>query len=209
MSPARWSLWVRGGVEAVLTRHPIDDGRLQLVGTDPIGVYRNPDVLPRAWLATRWRPVPDLAGAARWMLEEGVDQLEIPAIEGAPASGEGGPLVALDWDAPDSDHRVIHLPADAPAGFVGLIESWDEGWTAAVDGVATPVQVANGYQVAIAVPAGAREVRLAYRPPGMIAGGAITVTSMLLLAFWAIIERRRSAVESVPAPTTPAAGPRD
>ena len=54
-----------------------------------------------------------------------------------------------------------------------------------MDGREAPVLRANGKHRAVPLPAGAREVRLRYHPPGLGAGLAVTGLSLLsLLALW-------------------------
>jgi hypothetical protein len=79
--------------------------------------------------------------------------------------------------------RWIHFTPEAReaevrlerAGWLVLLESYDPGWRAWVDGRAVPVYPANGLFQAIAVPAGVHRVRWVYFPSSLIAGGIVTL----------------------------------
>lgn len=164
---------------------------------DGVHVYDNTDALPRAALVTRWQPVDDLRGAADWMFRDGRDQPAVPAVEGAPPPPDGTPaqLLPITLTERGTDRLDLDLPADAPAGLVLVADSWDEGWQAQIDGVPTPVLVANGYQRAVQVPAGARRVQLRYRPPGLATGLAVSGLAALLWVVWAgvpLVSARRA-----------------
>jgi uncharacterized membrane protein YfhO len=81
--------------------------------------------------------------------------------------------------APDRLRATV--VAEAPAHVV-FTDAWDPGWSARVDGVATPVLRANGAFRAVAVGAGRHEVELRYWPPGLSAGlvlGALGLLGLL------------------------------
>jgi uncharacterized membrane protein YfhO len=82
---------------------------------------------------------------------------------------------------PDSDEIVVHVDARSP-GFVRVMESWDDGWSATIDGAPARLLVADTFAMAVRVPTGAHEVRLVYRTPGAHTGLALSVASVLLLA---------------------------
>jgi hypothetical protein len=69
----------------------------------------------------------------------------------------------------------------AQAGVVHVLEAYDPGWTASVDGVAAAVTKANGLGMDIAVPAGQHMVRLRYRTPGRQTGVVLSLASLVLL----------------------------
>lgn len=95
-----------------------------------------------------------------------------------PAPPEQPPPV---YRRPDSDEIVVTVDARS-AGFLRVMESWDEGWSAAIDGASTRVLVADTFAMAVRVPEGAHEVRFVYRTPGARTGLAISAASIALLA---------------------------
>lgn len=80
----------------------------------------------------------------------------------------------------------ITLTLDAlRSGTLLIAEPWYPGWTAKVDGVNRPVELAQGWMRAIAIPAGASEVSLTYRQNGLRLGAFITFISVgLTVWYW-------------------------
>lgn len=94
------------------------------------------------------------------------------------------------YSRPSSDE--IHLEtALSQSGLVRVIESDDPGWSATVDGAPTKIELANGFAMAVQVPAGKHEVQLRYKTPGRPLGVALSLLSVALLA-WLILYRART-----------------
>jgi hypothetical protein len=104
------------------------------------------------------------------------------ALDAQPAASAAlGPAGAIVYSRPSSDE--IHLEASADAsGFVYVIESDDPGWSATIDGHPARIELANGFAMAVAVPAGKHVVDLHYRTTGSRLGWALSLASLALLA---------------------------
>ena len=63
-----------------------------------------------------------------------------------------------------------------------MLESFDPGWSARVDGILTPALAADDVFLAAEVPAGTHEVRFHYATPGAAAGAIASLVSLVLLA---------------------------
>jgi uncharacterized membrane protein YfhO len=74
-----------------------------------------------------------------------------------------------------------------------LSEVWDPGWQATVSGEPTPVLVANHALRALPIPPGEHAVVLAYDPPHLRLGLAITGLTLLVLVAAALWMGRRRA----------------
>jgi uncharacterized membrane protein YfhO len=57
----------------------------------------------------------------------------------------------------------------------------DPGWRATVDGVPAPLARGPGILQGIPLPPGEHVVEARYRPPGLLAGGAISIASLIAL----------------------------
>jgi hypothetical protein len=134
-----------------------------------INVYAVPDPLPRATF------VSDLTGR-----------------DSPPPS----PAAAVDYARPSSDEIVVRV-RDKPAGrYVRVLESFDPGWRATVNGRPAEVLPADDTFLAVAVPAGDSEVRFTYHTPGAIAGGAVSLAALVgLVTLLTFTGRTRAAVE--------------
>jgi hypothetical protein len=164
--------------------------------TDPLPgarLYRVPGSLPRVFLAAHAEIVPDSTALAR-------------LFEPAVLAGESV-FVAPDVNAREltaSPQRAgtcriesfsnRRLQAQCDAGQPGLAvfnEQYDQGWNATVDGQPVPVLRANLNMRAVALAPGAHHIVMQYSPPGLRAGGAVTLVSLLALLGLAFAPGRR------------------
>jgi len=85
----------------------------------------------------------------------------------------GSSRCALAWIADDPDR--VALSCDAPdRAFVVLADTWFPGWTATVDGVATPIYRVNQLVRGVVVPAGKHRIEMRYVPEGWNLGTRLT-----------------------------------
>lgn len=78
----------------------------------------------------------------------------------------------------------------ADAAYLLLPVSYDEGWSATVNGESVPVEVAAGYLCAVRVPAGGSEIALKFTPKGLKYGVLVSAAALLALAGLAFVELR-------------------
>jgi hypothetical protein len=90
---------------------------------------------------------------------------------------------ALDVQFPDADRLAARMPAGraGPAGrrLVGSVYQ-DGGWRLLADGRRIAEAEASGPYVAAALPAGARQIDLLYRPPGFLRGCLLAALALAL-----------------------------
>ncbi|HXI85090.1 MAG TPA: YfhO family protein [Verrucomicrobiae bacterium] len=87
---------------------------------------------------------------------------------------------AVTYDRPSSDVIVLKVRTNQ-AGFLRVLESFDPGWTANVDGAPVPILPADDFALAVRLDPGIHQVRLRYATPGARTGAAISLVSLLLL----------------------------
>jgi hypothetical protein len=175
------------GVRFVITTQQRSD--LQLAGsTDEANLYRVPEPAPRAQFFSVARTafeeepsIPDLFAAdprgnlllpseARVYLS----RYEVPAAY-PPETGK-----AVRYARPWSDE--IRLQTNSSRnGFAEVLEAYDPGWTALVDGVKAPLVPADGFAMGVPVAAGSHEVLLRYRTVGRATGIYLSFLSAGLL----------------------------
>jgi hypothetical protein len=151
-------------------------------------VYRNPTAWPRAYLTSSWSGASDPAVAL-----EAVGKLESPdrvVLERRPlfvAGGDpAGPAGKCEIVEDGGDDLTIRTRADRPAILV-LQDSFAPGWNATVNGRPAEILAANYAFRAVQVPAGTALVRFRYLPPGLAAGGAVSLAALatvVLLFAW-------------------------
>lgn len=172
---------------------------LELSYEGPDGrVFVNPTALPRflfvdravgppstppAGGAEEARAVLDLMASAR------LDPRRVVVLEPAPP-GRGSEVPPEDRPVPQGPPAVVverNLPGDlevsvrAPGrpGWLVVLEAYDGGWRARVDGSAAPVLRADYAFMAVPVPASGAAVSLAYSPTSFRLGAWISVISLL------------------------------
>jgi len=98
-----------------------------------------------------------------------------PSQDGARLSGGSSPR----YERPSGDEIIVRLNA-AEDGYVRLVEAWDPGWRALVDGCKAPLLCANGFLMAVRVPSGDHTIRLIFKTPGARTGLALSLLGPVL-----------------------------
>jgi len=188
----------------------------------PLLLYENARCLPRARMTSNLRSYPvdsDEQARAR-IASASADDWQEPQIQNyqgihiAPeqlARSHAGalPKVASGRDAAVVESRPgflrirVGASPDVPAAQAGALrrpenlliaENDVPGWTATLDGRTVPISRANGMHVSLLVPDTApHEVVLAYSPPGLLAGAAISALALMLALVRGLREPRLSA----------------
>lgn len=168
--------------------------------TDAARLFAVPQPLPRTFVVGRSRIANGLE-ALRTLLDPGFDpSREVLLAEGpiagaspeAPAAAE--PFTGSSRIVAETADRVRIEAELVRAGFVVLVDSYDPGWRATVDGREAAVSQANVTFRAVAVPAGRHVVEHVYRPRAVTWGLAFSGAS-LALALAALAGRRGRMLE--------------
>ncbi|HVW11515.1 MAG TPA: YfhO family protein [Bryobacteraceae bacterium] len=120
--------------------------------------------------------IPEIFAAGSW------DRLLLePAAKARLPSGSTASVPASVHYSRPAPGEIRLQSSNPQPGFVYVLESFDPGWTAAVDGAPVAVLPANGFAIAIPVPPGAHDIRLIYQTPGRKTGLLLSGVSLLLL----------------------------
>jgi hypothetical protein len=144
----------------------------QIFGGDHFYVYRFGRVAPRAYFATRVKPVDNEAAIASHELpdfdrtrealvdQDTIGQLSSALITAEAAAATGGQVTIAGY----SNNSVrLEVTADRD-GLLVLHDLYYPGWEARVDGARVPVVKANILFRGVEVPAGAHAVEFRFRP---------------------------------------------
>jgi len=171
----------------------------------PFVIERNPTALPRAYLVPSAAVVPQDETSVPGIFRE-TDPHASVLMSADPLSelppGPRQRFTAAAWVSTDPDHPVLQVTTAAP-GLLVVTDSWLPGWTARVDGVATPVHRGNYTQRVIPVyRPGRHTIALDYWPPGFALGCGITAVSTLawVLMCVSLLWTRRAAQPHASAP---------
>jgi hypothetical protein len=170
------------GVAFLVSLHDPGAPELELVGRAPglledVLTFRVRKALPRAYAVSGVRVAADEASVAA-LMDAGFDPAgEIVLSDGAPRPAGRAGRVRIEHLG--FDRVTLDAELESP-GHVVLLESWDPGWTASVDGVPAPVRRANLIFRAVPVPVGRHRVEMRYRPVEVGVGAALSLISVLV-----------------------------
>jgi hypothetical protein len=189
--PVAVRLLQAGAVSHVVARSVLPEGLEPLAEVPsplaaPIRLFRVPSPLPRSYVVGAVTTGSD-EEALRFVLHSGEERRRTAvladgqALQGAAAFSGTARVVRF---APDE----VEVEVDAPSvACLVLVEAYDPGWSASVDGQPTRVHRANYGFRAVRVPAGRHSVRLRYWPrgltPGLVVSGLALVGSLVALGF--------------------------
>ncbi|MGE0103613.1 MAG: hypothetical protein AB7H86_22610 [Blastocatellales bacterium] len=162
---------------------------------DMVDLYRNRTALPRAWFVEKLMNVSaeqSLAAVRSGVLPDGskfdpqtIGLVEEPPSGKAYSKGE----VTLRSHSPNEIEFDVRPAKDA---FLVVSEVFYPGWEVEIDGNPGRIERVDYTLRGIEVPAGARKVRMIYRPRSWRRGLAGLASGILLLAaFWSATARRR------------------
>lgn len=152
---------------------------------DPVRVFRVPDPLPRTYAVSGVR-VADGEPALQVLMDPSFDarsEVILPAGLAVRSTGFSG------------TSRVVHLQPDrvrieaelVRPGYLVLVDTYDPGWQARLDGQRVPVLRANVTFRAVQVPAGHHVLEYVCRPRAVLLGLAFSGTALLVAAAVAMI----------------------
>ena len=161
---------------------------------EDIAVYRNPHLLPRAWIVPQARVIPDPSALLAELTSPAFDPRQQVLLEREPATPPSDPGLQAPVSGLILHERPNGVTITVPPGAGGYLvcaDTWYPGWRAYVDGVAVEILRANYAFRAIALPAGAREVVFVYRPRSFLVGGLISAATLGLVGLASLPRLRR------------------
>ncbi len=145
-----------------------------------LALFRNPvPPKPRAYLSLHPESSPSPVNPAKLyerpdFLDGTVDVIETTART-LPAATGG--RAAIERYLPEEVRVRVETPTP---GTLILLDAYENGWTAEVDGAETPIMRANALVRAVSVPAGTHVVTFTYRTPLLYAGAAASLAGLIL-----------------------------
>jgi len=137
----------------------VDQGKRELT-------YRNPHALPRAFFVDSVVAARDDHEVFRILNAPSFDAARVAVVTGGVPDGIRRPDSTSVDVAEFRAHRVVvRATTDAPALLVVSEVYYPAGWTARIDGAATPILRTNYVLRSVVVPAGSHEVVFSFEPP--------------------------------------------
>jgi len=189
-------LWDLLNVKYVLTDQELD-GKWELAyeNAGSVKVYRNRDVLERAFVVYRAQVVDDAAQSLEHVTDSAFDFRGRVVLEEAPAGWTEPPEVPASAAAVqivDYQPNRVRLKVETPAaGLLVLTDTYAPGWKALLDGRPVSVYVADHAFRAVVVPAGAHQIEFMYEPLGFRIGAATSLLTIATLVLVLIVSQIR------------------
>jgi membrane protein YfhO len=183
-TPAHRRMLQLAGVTHVVALHAGTFEDLVPIATEeglydvPIRVFGVPDPQPRVYVAAATRAGEGMEGLNA-LVDEGFDfrrEVLVPAsAEPAAASSTGTARIVRE------NPTALSIEVDAPGGgYLVVLDSYERGWRATVDGQAAAIVPANVLFRGVRVGPGRHAVILEHRPPGQRAGIAVSAIALLI-----------------------------
>jgi hypothetical protein len=203
--PALARLLRLGGVTHLSARHRAGlevFGNAASVPTAHLGevhLVRVPGPRPRVFVVEGARVAPGRA-AYEALLDPAFDPArEVVLAGGEPAAardGFVGEARLVSWRS----GRLSIAASLSRRGHLVVLEAYDPGWHARVDGRPVAPVAANGVFIGLPIEAGRHEVELSYRPPGLVRGVAVSGLALVAGALLLSWRRPRAAAALPPGP---------
>ena len=159
-----------------------DTTRLERVERAPgEDVYRLRDPLGRAYAVARIEALDQEHAVEGRMLADDFRAQEVAFTLDRAAAGDypGSPGAHITWEEDEPDELALRVESTAPS-FVVIADAWWPGWSADLDGVATPIRRVDHSLRGVAVPAGTHRLGMRFVPEGWATGVALTRAALAL-----------------------------
>lgn len=186
-----WPLIDWMNIKYVISPMEYELEKLELVYEDSYRVYRNKDVLPRAYMVHDVQVIESEEKMLE-VLTSGTFDFRQTVLLGNELPANQKTVIRLPSDKtrnePESvqfllftnDRVELSVEAETP-GMLVMSDVFTPGWKAMVDGQPVPIQRANYTFRAVFVPAGAHRVAFYYQPLDFQIGRAISLLALLVL----------------------------
>lgn len=197
------------GTKLMLTTRARPDLQLLSDPAAPVHIYQIPDAAPRAAFfhadSVLYVSVADMHQRLRDPAHNMNRHVMVPpedyGLPPTPATGADPAGTVVAYQRPSSDEIIVKVHAARP-GFLRLLEAFDPGWAATVNGAAVDVVQADSTFLAVALPDGQYDVRFRYTTPGATTGIALSGASLLLIVTLLMWVKRQTSKPQTNVPRT-------
>jgi hypothetical protein len=155
-------------------------------------LYRNPTVLPRAFVVSKYKFAPNPESAKAMLISDEFDPArEVIVYETLPfVGGEDSSRASAVVERYGTNEVVVNV-SSASGCILILSDTFYPGWNAERDGVETKIYQANVCQRAVVVPGGKQTVRFRFASSSVMWGFVLSAGSFVALVAIAFVGRRK------------------
>ncbi len=161
--------------------------RFDLVYDNEVKIYRNNQVLPRAFLAQNAEVIPDKNRIWTRLTEADFDARRTVLLEENPANQLASPTEQANASSVVFDNYepnyVRMRTSSAQPGWLVLLDTYYPGWQVRIDGKEGRILAADYIFRGVSLPSGSHEVEFVYRPVSFLLGVAISASTIVTLLF--------------------------
>jgi hypothetical protein len=159
--------------------------------TDEGRIYRNPNVLPRAWLVHDVEVITDDDAQLSRMAQADFDPAALAILPSAPPPVAAPPQPEPEPTITYTPNRAeVRASVAAPAVLM-VSDAYSDDWRVTVDGQPATLYRANYAFRGVWLPPGDHVVDFSYRPRAFLLGGGISGITLLGLLVYGLWYRRR------------------
>jgi hypothetical protein len=180
-------------VKFLITPWPmVSDGLRRIEGPSGVFMYRNPSVMPRAFMVPKGKVVQGPEAAKAVLFSTDFDPSRAAILYKAPGIRLTADSLSsnVNIERYSANEVVIKTKADHDALLV-LSDTYYPGWKAYVDGMEHEILQANVCQRAVVVPSGEHVVRFEFESTTARAGFGIALVSLVVTVGLLIASRKK------------------
>jgi hypothetical protein len=170
-----------------------DSIRFKPLTTLPSGytIFENKLVYPRAFLVGAYKTYDSIDSFEQQFFSKSFDPRQTVLLpkDTAPITTSVATIGDATILSYKPDEIIIQTSNDAPQ-ILFLSDTYAPGWNATIDGINTPVLLANYAFRAIAVPVGTHKIVFLYRPASIVYGGILSVFGVIILTVYLILMKK-------------------
>lgn len=158
-------------------------------------IYRNPQVLPRAWLVHQVETIPDDTAQLDRLARADFDPAALAIVpEAIPPLGRPSPADKVEPPTYTPNTARVRASVGEPALLV-LSDAYTDDWSVTVDGTPATLYRTNYVLRGVWLPQGTHELVFTYRPRSFVLGAGISLAALgicVVLVIWQRMRRDHS-----------------
>jgi hypothetical protein len=174
--------------------------KFSLVYDREVKVYRNNEVLPRAFVVNRAEVFTDKDAILDRLSQQDFDASKSVILEkstsgGASAANPAAQATPVAFDRYEPNYIRMHSTLAQP-GWLVLTDTYYPGWRVWIDGEEGRILPADYIFRAVALKPGSHVVEFIYRPTSFLLGLVISISAISLLLFLPLLIRARTCLSA-------------
>jgi hypothetical protein len=196
----RFLSWAATRYALTMSPPPLPAERLAQLPAGSPALYEMTPSGSRVFVASRTEVERSSQRQVERLFEPGFDPSTTVLVSDGPMPQSGAGAADARATIVEETATSVRVDVEGPGGYLVLLDSFDPGWRATIDGAPSPVLRADGVFRTVLLSAGRHDVRFTYSPEHWRTGAMMSGLTAAFLAVIALRARRETAVASEPSP---------